>query len=308
MSKSGHYWIDGDPARGWVAATPRHWLICAAFVIVAQWLLNVSSALTNFVTFTAVGLDSGFGSGGALHAFASVAWLIFPYALIGVLTIALSARFDKRDAAAIGLHRGALLGSAPLILVGLIASAPILLLLLRLPPGWEGPALAALPWLIPATIIQAGAEEVLFRGVILACLIARYGPLNGALLSAAMFALWHAYVGQTLLDLAVTTVTTFMFGVTAAVLVLHQGHLGGAVALHVVWNVVRGVRDGSQAWDGFSTNDFWQSFLLQASQTTTLEYVASVEGRLELWLPLLLEAMIVFALCRTTVLGLFEER
>ena len=115
MQPTGFKLVDGSPTHGIAAATPRHWVLCAALVIIAQWVLGMLSSATNFVVGVVGYQVSGL-------AFASVAWLIFPFAIVGALTIWLSQRFDHRGFAAFGLHKRALIGAVPWVMAGLVAS------------------------------------------------------------------------------------------------------------------------------------------------------------------------------------------
>lgn len=303
--QTGYVLVDGDPARGIGVATPRHWAICAGLVIVAQWALGSFSSFTSAATGFFFRIDSGLMSESQL-AFSSTAWLIFPYAIVAGITIWLSRRIDGRGPEALGLQRRAVAEGAPWIVAGFAASFLTIISFFRLSAGWEGQALAALPWLIPATLIQSGAEEIMFRGALLSMLVARYGARNGALISAALFALWHLYAGQGLVDASVYGVTTFIFGVTGAILVLHQGHLGGAIALHFTWNLIGNLDaglDGATSYSGILGMfgaEFWQSFIANISNAFTYEDFTSGDIVRDTIAPLIFETLIVLAVCRLT--------
>jgi len=301
MQQTGYWIVDGDPARGIPPATPRHWVLCAAFVIVAQWVLSVVNAATGVLTMTTYAWIERWAA-----PFAYVAWLIFPFATVAALTVWLSTRFDGRGLAALGIRLKALAEGPPWIMAGFVAAGLTIAGFFLLPPGWPSLALEGALWLTPATMIQAGAEEILFRGALLSILVARYGAGSGALLSAALFALWHLYVGQPIIDAAVVALSTFVFGVTTAILVLHQGHLGGAIALHVVWNVIVGVDQGLGGWADMggasfgASNTFWPAYFAGAGAPWTLADLQTPERTREAFFPVILETMIVFAVCRST--------
>ncbi len=310
MGASGFAFVDGDARRGIAPATARHWAICLGLVVVAQWILARTSDVTNFIVrvISEIGF-SAFAGGSDLFVFASIAWLVFPFGAVALLTFWLSRKFDNRDPNALGLNASAVVGGLPWILVGLVAAAPILAKLYMLAPGWHGPTLSALAWLIPATLIQSGAEEILFRGALLAMLVARYGARNGVLISAALFAIWHIVSNQGIIDLVVIVPMTFIFGVTSAILVLHQGHLGGAIALHLIWNLVWSIDAGTSQWSGYASggaDSFWQSYVNSYFTPWTLADLQDPATRSGLIFPLLIETLIVFGACRETFHKVFS--
>ncbi len=186
-------------------------------------------------------------------------------------------------------------------MVGLATSVPTLITFGSLSRGWLEMAGSALLVIVPVTIVQAGAEEIIFRGILLASLAARYGAARGLLISAALFAFWHIYVGQSWPDMIFRAGTTFVFGVTAGLLALRQGHLGGVIALHVVWNVVIHLAGGYEGWP----DQFWESFVANFrgySSTDALD-VESVKAAL---LPLIIETVLVLAATRATYRQIFE--
>ena len=85
--------------------------------------------------------------------------------------------------------------------------------------------------------VQGPAEEVLFRGWLLAGIGARYRPWIGVLVSSLIFSLAHAGShGITPLGF----LNLFLFGVFAAVYALAEGGLWGIGAWHAVWNWAMG--------------------------------------------------------------------
>ena len=85
--------------------------------------------------------------------------------------------------------------------------------------------------------VQGPAEEVLFRGWLLAVIGARYRPSIGILVSSLLFSLLHAGShGITPLGF----LNLFLFGAFAAVFVLGEGGLWGMCAWHAAWNWAMG--------------------------------------------------------------------
>jgi membrane protease YdiL (CAAX protease family) len=100
-------------------------------------------------------------------------------------------------------------------------------------PGPETSVVAALGaglLTLASFAIQSSAEEVLFRGWLLAVIGARYGAVIGILVSAALFSLAH--IGGSPLEL----VNLFLFGVFTAIFALSEGGIWAVCAWHAVWN------------------------------------------------------------------------
>ncbi|MHB9002916.1 MAG: CPBP family glutamic-type intramembrane protease [Coriobacteriia bacterium] len=92
--------------------------------------------------------------------------------------------------------------------------------------GWAGLALS----IALVVIIAPLAEEMVFRGIILGALGARWGALTGLLGSALIFALYHLTPWQ--------IVPIFILGIACGWLTQHRGSLWPAVWLHVLYNAV----------------------------------------------------------------------
>jgi hypothetical protein len=78
--------------------------------------------------------------------------------------------------------------------------------------------------------IQGSAEEVLFRGWLLAVLGARYGAVIAILASAVLFSLAH--IGCSPLELF----NLFLFGIFTAIFALVEGGIWAVCAWHAIWN------------------------------------------------------------------------
>ncbi len=293
MRQTGFVLVDGDGAAR-IGAPPRHWAVCAGLVIVAQWSIQWLAAIC-YAPMAWLPEWNG--------------WLVFltiaaPYAAWGAAILYLSRRVDGRGPRALGLTREALAGAWPWVLAGIFAAMPIILYVARERDGWLEPLPEALLMLTPATLIQAGAEEVLFRGVILGCLAARYGARRGIFGSALLFALWHVYWGQPLIDLAVTVASTFVFGVTAGLLALRQGHLGGVIALHVAWNVAFGLWAGLQV-EGDFWNGYFSHYWHHAWTLADLRFGALIAVEV---LPLFIETILILAATKATLIRVLAQR
>lgn len=300
VGSTGFVLVDGDGA-GRNAASPRHWISCVVIMLVAQFITGVAGLAASLAAGYDAGLLSIFGDENEN----SYLLLLVPgYAALMIATLLYAAHVDGRSAAALGLSWRALAGGAPWLLVGAIASIATLAFLLWLPSGWEVELLRVAPVLILGTIVTAVSEELLFRGFVLACLVAHYGPLRGVLISAALFAAWHIGPGMSAADIFLYLTTTFVFGVTSAVLALRQGHLGGVIALHFVWNVAGDISNGLYDWPA----DFWTTYFGSESWSFTFEELFSAESINSIVLPLLIETILVLWICRAAALRILTSR
>jgi CAAX protease family protein len=91
-----------------------------------------------------------------------------------------------------------------------------------------------------AYFVQGPAEEVLFRGWLLAVIGARYRPWIGVLVSSLIFSLAHIGSMKLAPYAPLALLNLFLFGVFAAVYALAEGGLWGICAWHAVWNWTMG--------------------------------------------------------------------
>ncbi|MBI1185900.1 MAG: CPBP family intramembrane metalloprotease [Alphaproteobacteria bacterium] len=297
--------IDGDAARGVRPARPRHWLAGVAILIIAIWL---HQALWNLgFSLGARAFDGAVGAfrGQALSVMAAEA---FAYGAIGLIALEASRRLDGRGAGAFGLETGKLPSAALWALVGVCAAIPDLI-------QWPGnanfeTAPAVLAAIAPVTLIQAGAEEIVFRGLILTTLAARYGAGWGLTISAALFALWHVRTFNGLGDLLFTLGDNFVFGLIVGVVVLKHGSLWGAIALHLVWNLVAlvgaGIGVGDHVIGEGLHRDVWQAiFMAYTYDWAGVHWSEVLDATI---IPIVIHVAALAAFARATVLALFSAR
>ncbi len=302
MRGTGFLLVDGSAALGRAPAAPRHWLAALAIVIVFQWVLWQGEAVSHLIAEKLL-MRGAHGSADDETIDVQVAGLLLtlalPTAIAAALALYLSARFDRRTPQALGLDFMTVSTGAVWVMAGLVAASPVIADI-----AMKGPELGALvqglALLTPTTIVQAGAEEVIFRGVILASLAARYGVGAGLVISAALFGFSHLAIGQPLVAGGVSFASTFVFGLTAGLLTLHYGNLGPALALHVVWNVAGYVSAGFTQWEV----DFWPAWLASFSQPWSYADLENGEVMKRVVLPLAIETLLVLAVCRETLFRL----
>jgi membrane protease YdiL (CAAX protease family) len=239
-------------------------------------------------------------SGTSAYVLAHLLYLVLPSLVVGGLALHLSKRFDNRTPKAVGLDAATFYTGFVWVFAGLVVATPSIVTILT-----SGANLGQLPLLAavltPIIIVQAGAEEILFRGVILGSLAARYGARVGLLLSAVFFGLWHLVIGDTLLDSGIAFFSTFIFGLSAGVLTLHYANLGPSLVLHVMWNVAIYLRVAAT-----SDPDSWVAWTF--AQPWRVEDIQNGDFLRLLIVPKLLETLIVFGACRVTIARLFRAR
>jgi uncharacterized protein len=93
--------------------------------------------------------------------------------------------------------------------------------------------------IIALVFIQAGGEELFFRGYLMRQLAARFrNPLVWAFLPSTVFGLLHFFNGISLEHSLYYVASTVLFGLTAAVTVWRTGNLSVAIGMHVSTNVL----------------------------------------------------------------------
>jgi membrane protease YdiL (CAAX protease family) len=94
--------------------------------------------------------------------------------------------------------------------------------------------------LILAFIVQAGAEEYLFRGWLFSRLAERYNVFVGIAINAGIFVLVHLpgvdFANTTAFLLMLEVIMTVLFSVFLSLIVLKQRSIWGAAAWHAAWN------------------------------------------------------------------------
>lgn len=239
-------------------------------LVLAGWIVWTALVLTAYVAFLRVGgatvdnalakLDSllaGAGPGSValmLATFAGI-WPMLWLVLRSLHAQHLATLFAPEGRPrwldfAIGLWLGAMFYAGSLTIAIAIAGLPA--------PTALGGGLWGL-WLLPIAglvLVQAGAEETVFRGYILSQIAIRApNPLVWAVLPALLFGILHFDGSLPGVSGLLYVVATFLFALTAATLVWRTGSLSAAIGLHVAVNIcgltlagVDGVISGAQLW------------------------------------------------------------
>lgn len=107
---------------------------------------------------------------------------------------------------------------------------------------------------LAATTVQAGTEEVMFRGYGYR-LISKVGvhPLTNIIITSILFSLAHLISGFNVIGL----LNIFLFGIVASLLYLRLRNLWGAIAFHIVWNTATQNIFGFPTYGAFAKVSFF---------------------------------------------------
>ena len=167
-------------------------------------------------------------------AFVDSAFTIALFAPLLVLAL-VGARLTGVRAMAPGRRTGAGLGIGLAIGVGGICLAAGYAWLAGTVSRGDGAGASLLPmiWSTVLVLLQAGSEEVYFRGWLQPVLARSWGGAAAALVSAGAFALLHI-IGGTSDPLSIANL--FLGGLLFGLLTLRAGGIAAAVAGHFAWN------------------------------------------------------------------------
>jgi hypothetical protein len=170
--------------------------------------------------------------------------LTIPFVLIVPLLASWLAVYEKRRLGAIGLApRSAAPGMLSGLAVGVAmvsgtAGLMILLGAADLEPGGDrltgAAATGSASLMLGVFLLQAGSEEMLFRGWYLSVLGARHSAWIGILVSSAAFSALHAPTHP------IAILNLFLFGLFAAFYCLREGNIWGVWGFHAGWNWAEG--------------------------------------------------------------------
>lgn len=221
-----------DPTKGWLPWGLLAPLLCIIFVAVP--LVGVSSLLEQLQLLDSRGEPIGLKG---LQAF-----LLFPFAMIGLVVFSWIRFVEGRSLATIGLAgsgcaRAFLRGHA----IGMATSFAVvsgIWMAGGLHPLGYGPALgsptalAGIGLLLVCFVVQASAEEILFRGWLLSVVARKFNIPIAVILTSIVFSLLHYGPQQHWL----TTTNTFLFSAFACSWALAAGNIWSVMGWHAGWN------------------------------------------------------------------------
>lgn len=234
--------IESEPADPWVASVdgaPRVLPVWATLpvAVVAAAVIVVAGRFVGGWADISVGRVLPEGRWRELAQTAVFTLVIFlPLAAVAVA----ATRFEGRSAWLADRHLPAWAGLSTVLgiggfslAIGLAALAGVVV------PGAGGPTgAAALVGVVGGLVlfgIQAGAEEVYFRGWLQPVLCARWGPMAGLVVTSLLFALLHV-AGGARSGLALANL--FLGGLFFGLLAIRTGGLWAPFLAHLGWNWV----------------------------------------------------------------------
>jgi membrane protease YdiL (CAAX protease family) len=166
-----------------------------------------------------------------------------PVAVSGVIVLLVLARRSGADWGRLGLERTAVGRGVRLGLIVLFAVAIVVVAAALIPATREflgddrfvgvGVGEMLYETLLRIPIGTALGEELAFRGVLFGVLLAWFSPLRAALISSALFGLWHVLPGIEALE--TTTATGLASGLFGALSVTIQVLVTGGVGVAFCW-------------------------------------------------------------------------
>lgn len=230
-----------DPAKGW-----RPWGVLVPILGIIFVVLTGAPIeyLLDELHLTAGKDDSPVG----LLGF--VAFLVGPFGLLALATLAWVRFVERRPLSTIGLTspHGVAVFAKGLLVGALMMSAAVAGIWLTgvLRAGAIAPAfssltsIASIAVLLAAFAIQSSAEEVLFRGWMLSAVAAKFGTVAAIIVSSAVFTLLHSGRHAGLLF----SINVVLFALFACSWSLRTGNIWGVMGWHSAWNWLLGVGFG----------------------------------------------------------------
>jgi uncharacterized protein len=220
------------PSRGWLP-----WGLLAPVVCV---VLAIGSQLPAELWLEELGLIDA--NGDTIGTSGLIAFLVVPFSAWGLVVLAWVLAIERRSLATIGL---ALPGGGKSFLGGHLAgvatiSAVVAMIWLAgaYQPRGIAPAIAdrsamvSIAILLLCFVIQAGVEEIVFRGWLLSVITRRLNLVFAVLLSSILFTFLHYSPGQPWL----VTVNLLLFAAFACSWAISENNVWGVMGWHAGWN------------------------------------------------------------------------
>lgn len=225
-----------EPHKGWLPWGLLTPFLCIAFVI--------ASVLGTAPWMEAQGFQTP--KGDPIGLMGLYAFLVIPFGLNGLMIVVWVLLVERRPLSTIGLTGG----RSPIALISgaLIGVAMILALVAAiglaggytpaaLAPAWASPAaLAGIGLMLLAFVVQAGVEEIMFRGWMLSAVTRKLGLPIGVLLTSLVFTFLHWSPHQPW----VIIMSSFLFSIFACAWAIRAGNIWGVIGWHAAWNWLLG--------------------------------------------------------------------
>ena len=221
-----------SPARGWLPWALLAPVLCIVFAIVTEFPSTLF--LERFGFQDAQGDYVGTQGLMALLLVAFITWMIAVAVWIAFV--------ERRNAGTIGLTKA---GAVPGFYGGLVAGVVMVAALVAciwlagayelgavFPAAQSLGALIAIAGLFVGFIVQAGIEEIIFRGWLTSVITRRTNLIYGVLISSLTFTLVHFSPDTSWLIMG----NTLLFALFASVWAISSNNIWGAMGWHSGWN------------------------------------------------------------------------
>lgn len=221
-----------SPARGWLPWAFLAPVLCIVFAIVTEFPSTLF--LERFGFQDAQGEYVGTQGLMALLLVAFITWMLAVAAWIAFV--------ERRNAGTIGLTKA---GAAPGFYGGLVAGVVMVAALVAciwlagayepgalFPAAQSSSALIAIAGLFVCFIVQAGIEEIIFRGWLTSVITRRTNLIYGVLISSLTFTLVHFSPDTSWLIMG----NTLLFAFFASAWSISSNNIWGVIGWHAGWN------------------------------------------------------------------------
>ena len=221
-----------SPARGWLPWGLLAPVICLVLTLVSE--IPSSLILERFGFVDSRGEPLGTQGLMALLLVSFIAWLLAVAAWIAFVerrnvgTIGLT-RAGATSGFARGLFVGVVMPTAVVACIGLAgAYEPIALF----PAAQSSEALIAIAGFFVCFLVQAGTEEIIFRGWLMSVITRRMNIILAVVISSLVFTLLHFSRGQSWL----VTGNILLFALFASAWSISSNNIWGVIGWHAGWN------------------------------------------------------------------------
>ncbi len=221
-----------EPAKGWIP-----WGALAPFLLI---FFVVAPVLLTDEPFIQWGFVNERGD--PIGTLGLYAFLLIPFAMTGALVLAWVLLVERRPLRTIGLTPGAGTMSFARGLVIGVATIGALVAAIWAAGGYAlggfaraffAPGdLISIGILFLCFVVQAGVEEIIFRGWLMSALARKFNVALAVILTCAVFTLLHYSRGQELL----ITAGVFLFSAFACLWALKARNIWGVMGWHIGWN------------------------------------------------------------------------
>lgn len=226
-----------EPHKGWLPWGLLSPFLCIAFVI--------ASVLATAPFMEQSGFQTPHGDPIGLTG---LYWfLLYPFAVNGLMIVAWVLLVERRPLATIGLAgpapmkqllQGVLIGTATILLVVAAIALAGGYTVVGAGPALSSPdALAGIGILLLCFIVQAGVEEIMFRGWLLSVVTRKFGLPAAVVVTSLLFTFLHWSPNQHWLIM----MSSFLFSAFACAWAVRAGNIWGVMGWHAGWNWLLGI-------------------------------------------------------------------